>query len=197
MTGGGRALYGFAIAVALFAAAVPSFYRQEVLAEPLAPLVLLTAEGTHWLLQSIGIAATREGAILSAPGGFAYEVYYRCTGFLPVLCLLVCVLAYPAALRRKLAGLVVGVPLLLAFNLIRLVHLFHIGVTHPDLFGLSHEVLWEVATVLAVALVWLGYMIWCHGISPDRISPHGAARPRLPAGSRLAPRPTVATGSSV
>ncbi|MCP4200719.1 MAG: exosortase H [bacterium] len=172
---GGRALGGFLIAVALFAAAVPFFYREDVLGEPLAPLVLLTAKTTYGVLQWAGIAVARDGPILSAPGGFAYEVYYRCTGFLPVLCLTVGVLAFPAPIRRKLVGLAIGIPLLLGFNLVRLVHLFQIGVTRPDLFDLAHTYLWEAATILSVAVVWLGYVAW-YG-APDRAS--RATGPRL------------------
>lgn len=161
-----RIPYGFAIAVALFAAAVPFFYREEVLGEALEPLVLATADATQALLASLGVAATRDGAVLSAPEGFAYEVYYRCTGFLPVLCLLVFVLTYPAPWHRKLLGLAAGVPLLLAFNLVRLAHLFYLGVTRPELFSIAHAYVWEAATVVAVVSVWLVYRIWCQGTDP-------------------------------
>ena len=169
MTRGRRAPYGFVIAVVLFAAAVPFFYREAVLAEPLVPLVLLTAEVTHGLLEFAGIAAARDGPVLAAPGGFAYEIYYRCTGFLPVLCLTVGVLAYPAPIRRKLTGLALGIPLLLAFNFIRLVHLFYIGVTRSELFEFAHTYLWEAGTVLSVALAWLGYVTWSHAVGRLRV----------------------------
>lgn len=152
---------GFLGALAALGAAVPAFYREEVLAAPLAPLVAATARVTHWLIGLAGMSAELDGVTISAPGGFAYEVYFRCTGFLPVVCLAVAVLAHPAPWRRRLAGLLVGVPVLLGLNLVRLVHLFQLGVSWPQVFEVAHSVVWEAAIVVAVASVFLGYLAWC------------------------------------
>ena len=50
------------------------------------------------------------------------------------------ILASPGAMRRKVIGLAVGVPILIALNLTRLVHLFSLGVYHPEAFTLAHDI---------------------------------------------------------
>lgn len=148
-------------ALAALGVAVPAFYREAVLAAPLEPAVAVTARVTHWLIGLAGMSAELDDATISAPGGFAYEVYFRCTGFLPVICVAVAILAHPAPWRRRLAGLAVGVPVLLGLNFVRLVHLFQLGVSRPEVFDVAHSVVWEAAIVVAVASVFLGYLAWC------------------------------------
>lgn len=48
--------------------------------------------------------------------------------------------------------------MLLALNLLRVVHIFVIGVTRPDLFGLVHGFVWEAAIVAAVIGIWWSWM---------------------------------------
>ncbi len=107
------------------------------------------------MVQGIGIDAFREVSALYGPGGFAYEISRGCLGLVPAAFLIVGVLAYPGERRRKLRALVVGVPLLFVLNLMRLVHLFYLGVYRPDLFPLAHQVVWQGAIIAAVFLFWL------------------------------------------
>jgi hypothetical protein len=52
------------------------------------------------------------------------------------------------------------VPLVLGVNLLRLAHLFVLGVNAPRLFTLAHTVLWEVAIVVITGAMWLGWSRW-------------------------------------
>lgn len=135
-------------------------YPEEALGSFLNPLTMLTARMTLALLHWSGMEATRVATVISHPGGFAYEIYYRCTGFLPVAFLTVSILAYPGSLRRKIVGLAVGVPILIALNLTRLVHLFYLGVRKPDTFEFAHAVLWEGSLIVALLALWLGWTRW-------------------------------------
>ncbi len=135
-------------------------YREDVLGTLLAPLTTWTAGVTPVLLRWAGMEATRVATVVSHPSGFAYEIYYRCTGFLPVAVLTTAILASPGRWRRKLVGLVVGVPVLIALNLARLVHLFYVGVHRPAAFDFAHAVLWQGLVILAIAGLWLGSTCW-------------------------------------
>ncbi len=139
----------FALCLTALGALVFIGYRESVLGAPLAGLCVLTAKAVFAALQMLGVPATLSHTILSHPDGFACEIYFRCTGFLPVVCLTVAIWASPGLARRKLAGIALGVPLLLALNLLRVVHVFVVGVTRPDLFTLVHGVVWEAAIVAA------------------------------------------------
>ena len=135
-------------------------YRQDVLGFFLTPLTKLTARTTLALLHLSGLEAVRVATLISHPDGFAYEIYYRCTGFLPLAFLTVSILAYPRSLRCKFVGLALGLPILVTLNFTRLVHLFYIGVYNPDAFNLAHKVLWEGFIILAVFAAWLGWTRW-------------------------------------
>lgn len=150
----------FALVMVGFAGAVLLTYREDVLGALLAPVTMWTAQATLALLHWFGMEATRTANVISHPNGFAYEIYYRCTGFLPVAFLATAILAYPGPLRRKIIGLAVGVPVLIALNLTRLVHLFYLGVRHPAAFDLAHSVLWEGLLILAILGLWLGWTRW-------------------------------------
>lgn len=111
-------------------------------------------------LQGIGIVAQRTGTELYVPGGFAYDISIGCTGLLPATVLAVAILASPGTRGAKQRGLLVGVPLVLAVNLLRLVHLFYIGVHTPGRFVLAHEFLWEGTLVLFTFATWLVWSAW-------------------------------------
>jgi exosortase/archaeosortase family protein len=157
-------------------------YREDVLGGPLSPWVELTAHATVSLLQWLGIEAVRTAAVIRHPGGFAYEIYYRCTGLLPAALLAILILAHPGSWRRKCLGLAAGAPLLVALNLVRLVHLFHLGVHAPGAFDLAHGFLWEAVLVLATIALWWGWRRWA-------ARPHGGPAPCAPsAPSSVLPR---------
>ena len=124
------------------------------------PLAGLVASLTQAVLHGIGIAAERAGTVLFVPGGFAYDITIGCTGLLPAAVLAVAILASPATWGAKQRGLVVGVPLLLTVNLLRLVHLFYLGIHAPGHFVLAHTLLWEGTMVLFTFVTWLLWMRW-------------------------------------
>jgi exosortase/archaeosortase family protein len=131
-----------------------------------APARLLTpvAESVAALVQALlgwgGLHPLRAGAWLYLPGAFGYEVGIGCTGLLPAMVLVIAILAAPAGLAEKGRGLAVGVPIVLAVNLLRLAHLFYLGVYAPRLFGPAHEVVWEAGIVLATFATWAFWFRW-------------------------------------
>ena len=146
----------FVSIVATFAVAVSVLFRDEIVGPFVLPLRLLTARAVLVLIRGVGIDAFREATALYHPGGFAYDLSRGCLGLIPAGFLIVGVLAYPSEGRRKLLALVVGVPVLFALNLVRLVHLFYLGVHDPDLFRPAHELIWQALIVVVVFLLWLG-----------------------------------------
>jgi len=153
--------FRFAALMAAFAGLVFVTYRQDVAGSLLTPLTTLTAQMTLSLVNWLGMEAVRVGTMISHPDGFAYLIYYRCTGILPVAFLAAAVAAYPARLHQKLAGLAVAVPILIIFNLARLVHLFYLGVHRPAVFDVSHTIVWEILLILVTIGLWVGWTRWC------------------------------------
>jgi exosortase/archaeosortase family protein len=141
----------------LFAAVVSAVYRDVVLAGLLAPLSEATARGTYALIRAVGMDAALQGSIIAHPAGFRYEIYYRCTGILPVAAFVTLVLMRRGPLLPKLVRLATGAPSLLLLNLVRLVSLYWIGVHLPEWFALAHGVVWE--GVMIGVVVWLGSVV--------------------------------------
>jgi exosortase/archaeosortase family protein len=126
----------------------------------LAPLTGLVASLVQALLHPLGIDAARAGGSLYVPGAFGYEITVGCTGVVAGAVLIVAILASPGARAAKAWGLLLGVPLVLAVNLLRLVHLFYIGMHAPGRFALAHSILWEGAVVLITFTTWLAWTRW-------------------------------------
>jgi exosortase/archaeosortase family protein len=145
------------LSLAVFVAFVLLAFRDEVMGPALVPLRTLTAQATLGLIHWAGMEAIREASAIYHPGGFAYEISRGCLGLVPVGVLAVSVLAHPGSLRPKLTGLALGVPLLVGLNLVRLVHLFYLGVRQPGLFHFAHQVVWQAVIVAAVFVLWLGW----------------------------------------
>lgn len=135
-------------------------YREDMIGRLLEPWVELTAGMTAGLLHALGVDALRSGSQIHHPGGFAFEIYYRCTGVLPAALLSALIFASAASLRRKLVGMALGVGTLAAVNLLRLVHLFLLGVYRPALFEVSHGVVWELILVTATLGLWWTWNRW-------------------------------------
>lgn len=150
----------FAVIMMIYGGAVFLTYRDEVLGPFLTPLAVTTARMTAAILHGIGIEALRDKAMLQHPDGFAYDIAYTCTGFLPAVTFIVCILACSGTPGGKLAGIAFGVPVLIAVNLLRLVHLFYLGVYFPAAFGFAHELLWEGLLAIAFIGLWLGWLQW-------------------------------------
>jgi exosortase/archaeosortase family protein len=148
-------------------------------------LDVLTARITAFLIGSLGLDALRRSTVLIHPSGFGYEIYYYCTGLVPAAFLVAGVLSAPAGWASKLWAIGVGVPLVLALNLTRLVSLFVIGVSFPRAFAFAHDVAGQALMVFGVFGLWL---VWLRRAA--RASPGAAlTTPRdvlaAPAASRL------------
>jgi exosortase/archaeosortase family protein len=145
----------------------PAWARFPVL-EPLAGGMAALIQG---MLQGIGIAAQRAGTMLYVPGGFAYDITIGCTGLVPAAVLAVAILASPATRGARQRGLLVGIPLVLAVNVLRLIHLFYIGIYAPRYFVLAHTIVWEGALVLFTFATWLVWARWAEGQGARLASP--------------------------
>jgi exosortase/archaeosortase family protein len=150
--------------MAAFGLALLALYRSPRLHGLLAPLDAPTARVTAALVGASGLEVERRGAVLAHPGGFSYEIYYRCTGLVVAACLAAGLAALPGRAggaggrRAKLLAVVVGAALVLALNFGRLAGLYWIGVRHPGAFDFAHRVVGEAGMLAAVGVYWLVWL---------------------------------------
>jgi len=141
----------FLAVMAMITGLVFAAYREEVIGPPLGPLVLATAEMTVALLHWVGIEAVRSATVI------------------------------PVGWTHRLVGVVIGLPLLLALNFIRLLHLFHLGVSDRAAFASWHEGLWPGIVRLTIIGLWIAWVWWAEGVRnhlPER--PGGCCAPMVP-----------------
>ncbi|MBI4516143.1 MAG: exosortase H [Deltaproteobacteria bacterium] len=95
----------------------------------------------------------------------AFQIVSDCTGVEVIGLFVAAVLAFPSGPRRKVSGLILGIPVLLVVNLVRMVTLIDIGARYPETLEYGHLYLWPVI-ILAVALaMWLS---WARSADRDR-----------------------------
>ncbi len=150
----------WAATMIIFGSVVFFTYRDDILGPLLGGITSQTAHIVFLVLHALEPTVVQEGAVIYQPNGFAYEIYFSCTGILPVSFIGVSMLTYPATWKHKLLGLVISIPLLMTINFTRLIHLFWVGIHNPDTFEFIHHVLWEGLIVLAAIVIWL---VWLKG----------------------------------
>lgn len=158
----------FIVKVAAFMGVFLLVYREDLIGRLLGPWVELTARMTVAWLHLLGVEALRAGGQIHHPGGFAYEIYYRCTAVLPAALLAALTFASTASLSRQVIGMTLGVSVLIAVNLVRLVHLFLLGVYRPALFEVTHGVVWELILIMTTLGLWWLWSRWAIRSRPPR-----------------------------
>lgn len=84
-----------------------------------------------------------------------FHIISECTAYFPVAIFLASVLAYPCRIRAKLIGVLVGVPMVLLFNIGRLVTLCYIRSYYPSLFDTIHILIWQSLIIFFTVFLWI------------------------------------------
>ncbi|MCC6796613.1 MAG: archaeosortase/exosortase family protein [Candidatus Hydrogenedentes bacterium] len=92
------------------------------------------------------------------PLQFTFSLVPDC-GALPSMSIFIAALiAFPAPMRKRALGLLIGLPILYIINLARLTCLAAIGAywkQNPEVFEFAHQYVWQAIYVLIVVGVWL------------------------------------------
>ena len=94
----------------------------------------------------------RSGAGISVEAG--------CNGVEACIMLAAALFAYPAALRARMAGLLVGSAAIQLLNLARIVSLYYLAQWSAPAFEFAHLYLWQALIMLDVLVVWLVWLRW-------------------------------------
>jgi exosortase H (IPTLxxWG-CTERM-specific) len=95
--------------------------------------------------------------IRSTTNGFAISIERGCNGVEAMIVLTAAVLAFPAPIRHKLAGLAIGFVAIQALNVVRIISLFYLGQWSMTAFEWFHLYIWQALIILDALVVWL---IW-------------------------------------
>lgn len=105
-------------------------------------------------LDALGQEVSRSGNTIRSPS-FAVNIYNGCNGVETLVIFFAAIGAFPATLGTKVVGAVLGFLAIQIVNLVRVVALFFTGAYYPELFDVSHTVIWQTIVVLCGVLLWV------------------------------------------
>ena len=117
----------------------------------------ITASILGFLLRILGMDVVVDGNTVTIVGHITLRIIDECTAMFGSIVYISCILAYPADVKKKVMGIVLGVPCLYAINMVRLIILAFVGVSSPGIFEFVHTYLWQTIFIAFVILIWL---IW-------------------------------------
>ncbi len=92
-------------------------------------------------------------------GSFPVKIIEECTGIYEVLIFIAAVMAFPTNFRKKLIGVLFGVPAMYLFNVIRIITLILVGRYWYNAFEFMHLYFWQVTLILMITSVWLFWIL--------------------------------------
>jgi exosortase H (IPTLxxWG-CTERM-specific) len=149
-----RFLLGFAIWIAAFSLLFQIAWVDEHL---VLPMTEATAQVSNVLLHLFGFATQVTGTVIAGTDGIAVNILGGCNGAYVIAIFLAAVFSFPSSMREKLIGAGLGVPIVLAINLGRIVSLYYVGVRYPDLFESFHVHVWQTIVIVLAMAVWIAW----------------------------------------
>lgn len=131
---------------------------QARLVQPYTRLVAMLATAA---LRVVHPSIRRDGVVMG-DGQFSVQLLNVCNGTDILMLFAAAVLAFPCPWRRRALGLLVGLPLLVAVNLLRVGGLFLTGRHLPGLFATSHLFVWQAGLVLVTVVAFAAYLRWAY-----------------------------------
>jgi exosortase H (IPTLxxWG-CTERM-specific) len=126
------------------------------------PFTALIAKTSAWLIQLFDQDVIAYGIVLQdKASGFAVSIEAGCNGIEAGIVLIAAMVAFPAAWRPKLVGIVAGILAIQLLNLVRIITLFYLGQWSQTAFEWAHLYIWQsliILDVLVVFLIWLRYL---------------------------------------
>ncbi len=118
------------------------------------PFTSFIAAQAAWLLTMLGMRVTASGISITGEG-FSVEILGNCNAIFEMGLFLSAVIAFPATIKEKAVGGILGTAFIYCLNLLRVVLLFLVGVYAPQYFEESHVYVSQTLFIAVVALFWL------------------------------------------
>ncbi|MEO8036276.1 MAG: exosortase H [Acidobacteriota bacterium] len=159
--------------VARFFAALIVFYVVGALGpvneHVIVPFTELVVRGSAFLLRSAHQPITVVGTVIHSPN-FALDVHNGCNGVEAMMVLAAAMLAFPATLRSRMAGLLAGTVAIQLLNLVRVSTLVWLGEHHRQFFDFVHVGVWQSIVILAAVSMFVLWS-WKFAEKPVAIRP--------------------------
>jgi exosortase H (IPTLxxWG-CTERM-specific) len=123
------------------------------------PFTSLIADVSAWIIQVFDDnVVSISNVIRDQTSGFGVRIERGCNGVEALIILFSAIFAFPAPLKNKLIGFVIGFFAIQALNLVRIVSLFYLGQWNQVAFEWFHLYLWQALIILDALVVWLVWL---------------------------------------
>jgi exosortase H (IPTLxxWG-CTERM-specific) len=130
------------------------------------PFTRLVAEASGAILKVLGQGVTVTGTVI-ASSRFGVNINNGCNGVEAMLILLASIVAFPATLRARVTGLMLGALAVQILNAVRIVTLYLLGAYQPRLFDMFHTAIWQIVIILSAIAFFL---VWSARVAPNRLA---------------------------
>ena len=149
--------------IGVFFGLVFAFYALTLLpwvdANILFPVMKASARGSSVLLNLVGARTITEGVVVRGPS-YAVAVQRGCDPLEPIVFFTAGLMAFPAAWRRRFAGLAVGGTFLFFLNLVRIATLYLLGASHSSQLEAFHLWWWPAFFIVCALALWVLWLLW-------------------------------------
>lgn len=128
------------------------FYMLPVSYAATACLQLLTVEA------ALDTASLPDGFCELILSRIVYRVTFDCTGIFALLSYVALTCAFPASGGQRLSGLVLGIPAVAAFSVLRIVILGVVAAIQPRWIEVFHVYVMELATLGFMLFTWMYWL---------------------------------------
>lgn len=117
------------------------------------PLCAVSFRGADWLLDAFGVPHVADATTrVLAHKPFSIEVSGLCSGLRGIALWGAVAFLLPVSRRQRALHFALGAAVLMIVNIVRIAHLFNVGMQRSGSFALYHEWLWPGAIVGAILL---------------------------------------------
>ena len=112
------------------------------------------ASQTAWILKTFGMKIYTSDITISGES-FGVQISGNCSPILVTVIFLSAVIAFPALLKEKVLGGVLGAVFIYFLNIFRIIFIFLVGVYAPQYFEEAHIYVSQTICMVMVAIFWL------------------------------------------
>ncbi|MEO8378253.1 MAG: exosortase H [Acidobacteriota bacterium] len=118
------------------------------------------------VLRAMGQPVVTSGTVIRS-ARFGVNINNGCNGVEAMLILLASIVAFPASMKARAAGLMLGAIAVQLLNAVRIVTLYLLGAYQPRLFDIFHTAIWQILIILS-AIVF--FLLWSARVAPNRLA---------------------------
>ena len=123
------------------------------------PFTGLVTAASSLVMNIFGAGAQVVGNALMT-SDYSINVVDGCNGIYATAILISGIIAYPSNLKAKAWGVPAGVAAVFVLNLGRVISLFYLGRSFPDIFNEVHVYVWQPVIILWAIIVWHFWSRW-------------------------------------